>query len=263
VVSPVDICNMALDNIGSRLGITSLDPPLPQPNAGLCARHYQPKMDALARAAHWNCMRLQKPLSVLKAAQGTPENPNGTTIPIPPIPYQYEYAYPSDCLKARYILPNPPNMNTSPPLFGGGTSFTPAWNPPAGYPFAVAIDTDAKDNQINVILTNLQFAQLVYTGRILNPSLWDPQFQLAATAFLGAWLVNAIKRDAAVLKEQIAIASEIVTQARISDGNEGTLSVDHEPDWMRVRGITGFGRVLEQGCFAGWDALGLPGGAFL
>lgn len=263
MTAPIDIVNQALDNIGARFSITSLEPPLPPPNAVVCARHYQTKIDALFRAAHWNCARRQADLSVLKAALGTPENPNGTALPIPPIPWQYEYELPADCLKARFLIPNPPQTTGAQPIFPAGTGFTPIWLPQAGEKYIVMIDTDRQGNQIKVLCTNLEFATLVYTARINNPDLWDPHFQLAATATLGAWLVNPLKRDAAVLKEQIEIASSIVTQARISDGNEGVTDIDHLPDWMRVRGTEGWDRLLQPMGYNGWDPLGFPGGGFV
>jgi hypothetical protein len=263
MTSPVDIVNAALDNIGARFSVRSLTPPLPPPNAAVCARQYQLRIDALHRAAHWNCTRKQIGLTLLKAAIGTPENPNGT-LPVPPIPYSYEYAYPADCLAARYLIPNPPQVGTqSPPILGGGVMQTNIWFPPVGYKFAVAIDTDASGNQIKVILTDLEFAQLVYTARIDNPDLWDPHFQNAATATLGAWLVNPLARNAQVLKEQIEIASAIITQARISDGNEGVTSTDHDPDWMRVRGSSAYGYLTGPTVWYGWDSMGFPGGVLV
>jgi hypothetical protein len=264
MTSPVDVCNMALDNISARFSITSLSPPLPPPNADLCARHYQPKMDALFRAAHWNCARRQVGLTVLKAAQGTPENPNGTTLPIPPVYWQYEYQLPPDCLKARFILPNPPMAaGAGFPVLAGGFGFTPPWLPATGEKFVVMVDNDQNGNPIKVLVTNMEFAQLVYTARIDNPDLWDPHFLLAAAATLGAWLANPIKADKALLNQQIQVASSIVTQARISDGNEGVTDIDHLPDWMRVRGDTGWGRILEPQAWYSWDPLGLPGGGFI
>ncbi len=267
MVADVDVANMALDQIGARFSVTSINPPGPpnNPNAIVVSRHYQPKIDALHRAAHWNCTRRQADLTLLKAAQGTPENPAGTTLPIPPIPYQYEYAYPADCLKARYLLPNPPTSGSvSPPLLGAGTVMTPTWYPASGYKFAVGIDTDSNGNQIRVILTDLEFASCVYTARILNPDLWDPHFLAAASATLGAWLVNPLARNAQVLKEQIEIAQGIILQARVSDGNEGVTSVDHIPDWMAVRGFSGmYARFGEPFAFYGWDSMGFPGGVLV
>ena len=267
MTAPVDIANLALDNIGARFSITSLDPPLPPPNADIVARRYAINLDAVSRAAHWNCTRRQANLSILKAAQGTPENPSGTALPIPPTPWQYEYALPADCLKARFLIPNPPQAATAGgavlPILAAGTGFTPSWLPETGEKFIVMVDTDAAGNQQKVLCTNLEFAALIYTARIENPDVWDPHFQLAVAATLGAWLVNPIRRDAAVLKEQIEIASSLVTQARISDGNEGATDIDHLPDWMRVRGTTGWGRLLEPMSFFGWDPLGFPGGSFI
>lgn len=265
MTSEVDVCNMALDNIGARYSITSLNPPQPPPNANLVARHYQPKIDALHRAAHWNFARKQATLTLLKAARGTPENPDGTALPIPPIPWQYEYGYPSDCLLMRFLIANPPNAAGSDmPFLGGGAYGTPLWPYVPGYKFVVAVDEDASGNQIKVILTDLEFAQGVYTARIKNPDLWDPQFLLAASATLGAWLVNPTSGDGSMLKGQIEIASSIITQARVSDGNEGQTSTDYVPDWMLVRGAGAYGGASDSGqYFYGWDSLGFPGGVIV
>ena len=256
----VTICNIALDNIGARFSITSLAPPLPPPNAIVVARQYQLSIDSLHRAAHWNFARKQVGASLLKAAQGTPENPNGTTLPIPPVPWQYSYAYPPDCLLARFLLCNPPQSGAGNP-FPAGVQTTPVWpwgNP--GYKFIVANDTDANGNQIKCILTDLEFAQIVYTCRVTDVDLWDSKFQEAASATLGAWLVNPLARNAQVLKEQIEIATGIVTSARISDGNEGITSTDRVPDWMAVRGLTGFGLWDNALTSYGWQSMGFPGG---
>lgn len=266
MVSPVDVANLALDGIGARFSITSIDPPGPpnNPNAVVVARQYQLRIDALHRAAHWNFARKQVALNVLKAAQGTPENPAGTTLPIPPYPWQYEYSYPADCLAARFLIPDPPLTGTT-NVLAGGTVQTPTWFPPIGFKFVVAVDTDKNGNQIKVILSDLEYAQLVYTARIQNPDLWDPQFVSAAAATLGAWLVNPLARNAQVLKEQIQIATNIITSARISDGNEGVTSVDHLPDWMSVRGWTGInnGTFSDPLAWYGWTAIGFPGGVLV
>ena len=264
MTADVDIANIALDNIGARFSITSLQPPLPPPNAIVVARQYQIRIDALHRSAHWNFARKQIQGAVLKAAQGTPENPNGTTLPIPPYPWQYEYQYPPDCLLARFLICNQPLTGSGNP-FPAGVQSTPLWpfgNP--GYKFVVANDTDAAGNQIKVILTDLEFAAIVYTCRVTNVDLWDAHFQNAAIATLGAWLVNPLARNSQVLKEQIEIATSVVQSARISDGNEGITSIDHTPDWMAVRGITGYGIAWDSAMtYYSWSSLGFPGGGFV
>lgn len=264
MTSPTDVANLALDQIGARFLITSLSPPSPPPNANVVARQYQLRMDSVSRAAHWNCCRRQGTLTLLKAAVGTPENPEGADYPVPPVPYQYEYLYPPDCLKARYLLANPPNdAAVGTPIFPAGLIGIPGWWANSGYQFAVAIDTDADNNQRKVILTDLEYAQLVYTARVDNPDLWDPHFMAAVCATLGAWLVRPLQGNAETLKEQIQIASSVILQARISDGNEGVTSIDATPDWLAVRGTAVSGDILGPYLFAPWDSLGFPGGALI
>src|ERR1700729_3473365 len=107
-MNPVDLCNLALDQIAARTSITGLNPPSPPNNlaAQVAARTYQLQADAGFRSAHWNSARKQAKLSLLRAAIGTPENPSGA-LPTPPIPWRYEYAYPDDCLKVRFVIPSP------------------------------------------------------------------------------------------------------------------------------------------------------------
>lgn len=260
MTSPVDVANMALDNIGARFSINSLTPPSPPPNADLVARHYQPTVDALLRSAHWNFARKQATLNIIKARQGTPENPSGTTLPQPPVPWLYEYAYPTDCMKVRFLIPNPPQNAQPLPLLAGGTFPQPPGLYPVGAKFAVASDTDTGGSAIKVILADLQYAQAVYTARIDNPDLWDPSFVLAAAAALGAWLVRPTNGKGDVLKEQVEIASSIIKQARISDGNEGVTSTDNVPDWMAVRGFSGWNDLQSRDCYQGWDSISFPGG---
>jgi hypothetical protein len=265
MTSPIDVANMALDAIGARFTITSLSPPLPAPNAAVVARHYQPKMDALMRSAHWDFARKQIDLTVLKAAMGTPENPNGTTLPIPPVPWQYEYAYPADCLKGRFLIADPPQTGTgtAPPIFAQGTLPPLGWPQLAASPFVIASDTDANGNPIKVILTDLEYAALVYTARIANPDLWEAGFLSAAPIWLGLWLNNPISGDKLRFKELAEIVTSIVLQARVADGNEGFTSQDHQPDWMAARGGISIRRALEPQTWYGWDSLALPGGGVI
>ena len=257
MTSQVDLCNLALDQIAARASITGLNPPSP-PNsvaAAACARLYQLQADAVFRSAHWNSARRQGALTLLKAAIGTPENPSGA-LPSPPIPWRYEYGYPGDCLKVRFVMPQPTLPATTMPLMTNvGINFTPAVN--TGMPFVPAIDTDAEGNQIRVILTNARMAQGVYTARIANVDLWDPMLQNAVIGALGAWLCSPVSGSDERKKLAIAMAAGLIQQARISDGNEGITSTDHIPDWMEVRttGSNFWGFNLSGGGYlAGWDS---------
>lgn len=265
MTSAVDIANMALDQVSARFYITSLDPPLPAPNAAILARWYTPSFGMVARAAHWNCLRVQADLTLLKAARGTPENPDGTAYPVPPRPWLYEYAWPADCLKARFLVQKPPDSATDAvPLLGAG------WlaNPPlfagaAGFPFQVAIDTDSGGNRVKVILTDLEWAQLVYTAEVTNPDLWDTHFQTAVASTLAAWTVMPIKNEPQALQTAIGVATNVIQQARVSDGNEGTTTTDRVPDWMAVRGLSAYQVLDAPRSFYGWDSISFPGGVLV
>src|SRR5271157_3439941 len=104
-MDPVGIVNIALQKIGAQATVSSINPSDGSTEGNAAAILYQPTMDALMRAAHWNFTRFQVAGTLIKAAIGTPENLTGTTLPVPLQPWLYEYATPPDCLKVRYILP--------------------------------------------------------------------------------------------------------------------------------------------------------------
>lgn len=255
-MNAVGLCNIALGQIAARTQITSLDPPSPANNlaAMAAASLYQLQTDAVFRAAHWNSARKQAPLTLLKAAVGTPENPAGL-LPTPPIPWLYEYGYPDDCLKVRFVIPSPQlPASTSPLMTNVGVTTQPIVQ--TGLPFVPAIDTDQNNNQVRVILTNACMAQAVYTARIDNVDLWDPMLQNAVIGALGAWLCSPVNGSDDRKKMAIAMAAGLIQQARISDGNEGITTTDHIPDWMQARTSGFWGFSVNGGFCAGWDSWG-------
>ena len=261
MTSAVDLVNMALDQISARTSVTGINPPSPPNNtaAQVASRTYQTQVDAVFRAAHWNSARLQRELTLLKAAVGTPENPsgydsNGNLNPTPPVPWRYEYSYPSDCLLTRFVIPRPnlPIPGQAPIMTNVGISNQPLVN--TSMPFVPSIDTDADGNQIKVILSNACKAQAVYTGRIANPDLWDSALQNAVIGTLAAWFCLPVSGDKALMQMRIQLAVGLINSARASDGNEGITAVDYIPDWMLVRN-TGSGW--------GWGSAGWGGGPFI
>lgn len=253
-MGPVNVVNIALTEIGAKATVSSINPSDGSNEANIASTLYQPKMDALMRSAHWNCCRKQLALTLLKAVviDGVASDDP------PPQPWLYEYAYPSDCLKARYIMPIRTIAAEGVPLTTYD-NMVPVLYAGSAVRYAVATDT-VNGNVRRVILTNMPQAILVYTARIDNPDLWDPHFLNAATSSLGAWMVTPLSMKQALIKTQIAIAQSIIAEARVSDGNEGLTSADHYPDWMRIRGIGG---PFPDGSFAwtGWDAIGWPDGS--
>ena len=124
--------------------------------------------------------------------------------------------------------------------------------------FAVANDVDGNGNAINVVLSNTDNALAVYTAQIANPATWDANFQQAMVASLAARLAMPLTGSAQLKQELLQEAQLYVQNARVSDGNEGTTSVDHVPDWIATRGYAG-DWIAAAGYVAGWDAIGWLG----
>lgn len=97
-----------------------------------------------------------------------------------------------------------------------------------------------------VILTNQEFATLVYVKQVTDPNVWDPLFQDAFQDALAANLVMALVGDKGLANGFIAKANNTIAEARKADGNEGLTINDVTPDWIRVRGY-------------GWDIQNLTG----
>lgn len=253
--SVVSTCNIALLSIGARAQISSLTEGSTQSDA--CSTLFQFVYEQLARTAYWNCLRDQRGLSLLAAAAGTPENPNGTTLPIPPTPWLYQYQVPSNCLAARYIVPSIPMQGSNPisPAMIPAVTWVPTQEQ---IPFHVAYGTDSNNNPLQVILTNQSQAELVYTVNQPNPSIWDASFQAAYVASLGAWLVPALALNIKLAQLQMAIADKLIADARARDANEGSTIQDHIPDWMRARNTGGGYGDSGFGYAGGFDAMGWP-----
>jgi hypothetical protein len=237
----VAIVNRALLQMGARAQVSSIDPSDGSVEADAASVLFTPTFESLARTAHWNCLRNQATLSLLAAAIGTPENPNGTTLPLPPSPWLYAYELPSDCLAMRFLVPSLPST-------GVGVPFTTinnaaATNLPNGgqIPYQVSYATDDNNNPIQIILTNQSQAQAVYTVNQPNPVIWDSLFQQAMVSALAAFLVPALNMNMQLMASSIASAERAIVAARTADGNEGTPTQDHVPDWMRARRGEGSG----------------------
>jgi hypothetical protein len=211
------------------------------------------------------------PLQLLADASGNTANV-GTLVVDPR--FIYEYAYPTTCLKARFI---PWNMQGQfPPIPAGNIAIptTPLTSAPQQATlngmrivparFTVATDINypptpdvvgwetpgVSPNGRTVILTNVPNAQLVYTSDMLYPNLWDPQFRAGLVAYIASelalpmWAQKDRKFGMQLRAEQVKHAKEKITAARITDGNEGTFSSDIPVDWMNIRnsgGINGWG----------------------
>ena len=110
-------------------------------------------------------------------------------------------------------------------------------------------------NQQRVILSNQQYATLVYVQQIVDPNVWDPLFQDAFLNSLGANICMALTGDKGLANMCIKNANESIMEARKADGNEGLTMNNTTPDWIRGRGINFDG--LMSGPYSSFDWGGL------
>lgn len=263
MASQLDLCNRALLSVGARTQISSVFPSDGSTEANACATLFQSTYEQLARTAPWNCFRNQVNLSLLAAAIGTPENPDGSVLPLPPAPWLYQYAYPSDCLQFRWLVPYCPNTdNSSDPPQTSINNTAPSYIPTQGQiPYAISYAASPKyNNPLITVLTNQEYATAVYTINQPNPAAWDSLFQQAFVAGLGVYLVPALSLSLPLMQMCIKTAEMAITQARVSDGNEGVTVMDHLPDWMVARtGSPGYYGTGYSNCpNGGWSDVNWP-----
>jgi hypothetical protein len=269
-VSIVDIANQALDLMRSRATVSSIIPSDGTKAGDVLTRNFWPRLDALARSAPWNSHTYQRSLTVYQAAQGTPENPTGTTLPLPPVQWLYSYLLPDGrtlgvprYLKARYLQPQPivvtsgniPITTGMGPTVGSGANSLPI------IPFKIAGDTDASGNAMRLLYTNAEFAQLVYVGRNVLPAIWDQGFMTAAVATLAAWCCQPITGSNALMGELVQMANAEIASARNADGNEYPQIADLRCSWIEARNSPAAGVIAASSYGDMWDTMGWPGGA--
>ena len=262
--------------------------------ASVCLRHYGATIRQLLRTANWGFARKQAALTLLQDATGVTTQQQidagqPVTVGVGTIgmrPWLYEYRWPVDCVRARFVPVQMYNPTQSVPgnIAIPSTPITTAAQPLLPYtrlipaPFLVSRDdvpnfigvptdwsqipdTSQTMGQAlayqSVILTNQPNATLVYTALNDYPDQWDPLFQQAVVATLASLIAAPLVEDArakiAIRNDQIKIAKMSIEQARIADGDEANTVVDHRPDWLRIRNTgSRWGNWGPGGGAAGW-----------
>lgn len=122
------------------------------------------------------------------------------------------------------------------PIFPTASSIPPYIGAPRReIDFAVATDT-VNINLTKVILTDLSMAQIIYTQNNPNPDFWESEFQAAMVASLAAFLIPPLNLNMALMSMQTKLASQIIENARATDGNEGVVSQNRDASWITARG---------------------------
>ena len=257
--TPTDIAQQALDAAGCETVIGDIEEGTRE--AQVCLRQYRQCLMQLLRGAHWDFARAQVPMTLL--ADATRQTPY---VPIVvPVPWLYEYQYPVDCMKVRFVPYNPSNnvptppgnivppnsqapLTTAPlPVLTGARlrpsrfliSNDPNYPPPAG---GVTWETQGiSPGGRTVILSNVPQAMLIYTQLILYPSQWDALFRAAMVSYLAAEIALPLTKDKKfglqLRRDNLGIVKSKLEQARVSNGNESWSSSDFATDWIKFRRV--------------------------
>lgn len=219
MASAIDICNRALSEIGTRSTIASFFEGSEE--SIQCSLWYDTLRQTLLRSAPWGFAREQVVLSTLGSAEA------GTSQ----YPWPFMFAHPASALRVRYLLPpTPPAGDQSMvQVFGGGS-------PSRANRFIIGYAKNALDQPIKVVLGTLRNAQAVVINDVTDVALFDPSFNVALSSLLAFKIVISLTGNAGMREQFRASANDMITAARVADGNEAMPTTDHTPDWIAARG---------------------------
>lgn len=200
LTSPEDVINDALVRIGRKQRIGSIQEG--SESAKVALDIYGQTRDEMLRDGDWGFVERNITIAATKQAPtGGYATQDWDPSTNPPIPWWFQYTYPSDCLKVRSIKVQP--------------IFLPNFDP---QPIAFKI---ANDNGYSparkVILCNVgPSALMVYAAQIIDPSTWEASFTEALCAALARRLAPALANlqteQAEATDEQVEAAAANMTQ---------------------------------------------------
>ncbi len=249
MTTEVDICNRALIAMGSRALITTLSGTTLE--AIRCNQLYVPTRNQLLRGCPWGFASRFAPLTLFKAAPGTPENMSvgGEWNPSYPAPgWLYSYRYPDNCLFLRAIVAGSAMVGTN--IFPPGATYYPM---PLFWPLRFIITNDSEGaTSLRTVTTNARNAIARYTILEDDIDLYDELFIENLVKALAGKLAITLTGDKSLANGLFEQVNAAMLEARVAAGNEELQVVDNDPDWLRIR--TGASRT-EPAYVAPWGAL--------
>lgn len=195
--SEVQIARLALQHLGDRYDITSLNEASPE--AEQVQLVFQNVRDMVLREHPWKFAR--KYASPAQLSGDAPGN------------WDYMFLYPSDALRIIRIV-NPLGDNQPP----------------------IRFETARNSSDAHVILCNESEPTLEYTQQITDPQKFDPQFITALSYRIAQYIAMPITGDRSIMSDMKSLADIEVGKAQASDANEGFEAVrPAEATWISAR----------------------------
>jgi len=194
----VEICNLALNNIGVR-SITSVSEL--SEAARRCAIVWQPAIDAVLSEHDWNFATKIEALALI----------SGETIP----GWDYVYAYPANCLNPLKVLEAEFDKDS----------------PINDFEIIVAPLTHVK-----AIATNVETAYLRYVSTVSDETLYSPAFVEAVTYKLAGMLAQPLTKNTQLAISMMNIYNSLIAKAKAQNKNEGTAQPEPTSSYIDARG---------------------------
>lgn len=204
MASEVDICNLALAQLGDSATIASIDPPEGSAQAEHCAKFYPVARDLMLQSHQWNFATKRGVLALLGKA---------------PIGWEFSYAMPNDCLTVLAVQ-----------MVDAADNYRQE---------EYVVETNAQGQQ--VIYTNVENAIIRYVARIKDTTKFSPLFTTALAWQLSGMLAGPIiKGDAGASQAQrcIQMAGAYLAEAKTADSNQRHLELQANPHWLEGRGAS-------------------------
>ena len=217
--SEVEICNLALTNIGAAT-IQSLTPTTETEESRKCNLYYAQTRDAVLADHPWGfATKLGVSLSLLT------EETKGWT---------YTYSYPTDCLRALEVTDDSGSQNQ----YTGSYIKNGLWYTREGELIAPRIDFEkclSADNSSNLLVTNQGTARLNYIARVTNTNLFSSQFVEMLSFKLAGKLAIPLKKDGQMkdqMNQEYALLHE---KAATSDAEEAHINQSDVSSFQAAR----------------------------
>ncbi|MDZ7918513.1 hypothetical protein [Rhodoferax sp.] len=212
--SQVDICNLALANLGDSATVASIDPPEGSAQAEHCARFYPIALATMLETHDWSFSTRRGALTA------APSNPSST--------WSYAYVLPAGIIRPIAVL-NPAAGDDYSEAFtnGMGGNYTPQ-------PYV----TEALADGTKILLTNQADAVLRYSTTVTDTAKFTPLFVEALVSLLEAKLAGPVIKGEpgrAASKAALQAHAYWVAKAKASDGGSRNVTPEAAVGWLSAR----------------------------
>jgi len=215
MASEVDICNMALSNLGDSASVSSISPPEGSVQAENCSIFYPQARDSLLEMHSWNfATKRVRPSAITESG----EFADSTT-------WDYAYPLPADCLTVISVMDESMNDDYSDPT--STLNYIPRQ-------YQIEISGDGS----KIIRTDIENMELRYVACIKNTALYSHLFISALSWHLTALLAGPILKGETGRKAALDAEKTMnyfFEKAKGVDTRQREVKPKHQVGWINAR----------------------------